>query len=80
MAEEDMIKPMMTMIMVALLAALIPSSAAAAGDEPPPGTVVEYCCPIHARLGDPICYATYAELESHFITEHPSVPIDIEWE
>ncbi len=80
MAEDDMIKPIMTVVMVGLLAALIPSSAAAAGDIPPPDTVTEYCCPIHARLGNPICFSTYAGLENHFTTEHPSVSIDIDWE
>jgi len=36
---------------------------------------MDYVCPIcDAR------FATYDELYSHFITEHPAEPIDIIWE
>ncbi len=34
-----------------------------------------YCCPIC-----PDCFMTYDELYQHFITEHPTEPIDLIWE
>ena len=73
-AEFNM-KPMIGVMMIAVMASiLIPTIGQAA---PPTPT---YCCPIHERLGEPICFSTYAELETHFTAEHPSIPIDIGWE
>jgi len=72
MEMQDMMKPMMAIMMAALMFSLIPALPVAAAPA--------NCCPIHARLGDPICFDTLAQLEVHFTSEHPSVPIDIDWE
>ncbi len=73
--EYDMMKPMMAMMMMVIMLAIITPLIAQAA--PPAPT---YCCAIHARLEEPACFFTYAELEAHFATAHPSVPIDIGWE
>lgn len=75
MAEDNMMKPMIAMMAVAIIGSLIITMVAQAA---PPGPA--YCCPIHERLGEPICFYTYNELASHFTTEHPSVSIDIVWD
>lgn len=41
----------------------------------PPAPTLDYVCPI-----DGLRFATYDELYQHFITAHPTSPIDITWE
>lgn len=72
---DTMMKTMMAMVMAVMIAAVMTDMVQAA-EPPPPG----YCCPIHEQMGSPVCFYTYAELETHFATEHPATPIDIIWE
>jgi len=41
----------------------------------PPAPALNYVCPI-----DGLEFATYDELYQHFITAHPTEPIDITWQ
>ena len=75
MAEGNILRPMMVAMVIAIMGTIIISLVAQAA---PPGPT--YCCPIHERLGEPICFYTYEELADHFAAEHPSEPIDIDWD
>lgn len=75
MAEENIMRPMMAAVMIAIMGSMMVSLLAQAA--PPAPT---YCCPIHGRLGEPVCFYTYDDLATHFAIEHPSVPINIEWD
>ena len=75
MAEDNMMKPMIAVMVIAIIGSLVITLVAKAAPAGP-----TYCCPIHERLGDPICFFTYDDLATHFTVEHPSEPIDIDWE
>ncbi len=75
MAEDNIMRPMMVVMMIAVMAAIVLPLVAQAA--PPAPT---YCCPIHERLGEPVCFFTYDDLASHFAIEHPSEPIVIDWD
>ncbi len=72
---QDMMKPMMAVMMIAVMAAIVLPLVAQAAPPAP-----AYCCAIHARLGTPTCFNTYAELEAHYVAEHPATSIEITWE
>lgn len=75
MAEYDIVRPMIAAMMIAMMGAIIlPLLAQAA---PPAPT---FCCPICERLGSEVCFYTYDDLATHFAIEHPSEPINIEWD
>jgi len=68
-AEDKSLSVVMTMVftlvMIGFVLQMIPA-------QPAPTT---YTCPICG-----VVFGTYDELYQHFITAHPSTPIDIIWE
>ena len=64
-------KTMMTTMMVVMMMAVM--SQVVQGTVPTP-PVAEYICPIDGEA-----FFTYDELYQHFITAHPTTPIDIIW-
>jgi len=75
MAEDNILRPLMAAMMIAIMGTIVVSLLAQAAPPAP-----AYCCAICDRLGSPACFDTYAELANHFAVEHPSEPIDIIWD
>ncbi len=76
--EDDFMKPMMGIMMAVLMIGVLSSVVGAAPaptpvDSPPAAQVFE--CPLEPGL----FFDTYEELYQHFITDHPTEPIDIVW-
>ena len=68
---QTMEKSIITMVMVVIMATIMTQVAQAAAPAPP-----TYCCP----LCTDVCFYTYDELYSHFVTAHPTEDIDIIWD
>ena len=79
MAEVPVEKTIMMLVMMVVMISVVSGVALGATPPttpPPSPPVAEYCCPIEPD----VCFFTYDELYQHFITVHPSDPIDIIWE
>ncbi len=70
MAEDKLQKSMMAIMMVVIMAAVMLQVVEGAQPAPP-----SFECP----LDDEVFY-TYDELSAHFISAHPTQPIDIIWD
>ena len=70
MVEDKTVKTMMTIMMVVIMASIMLQVVQGA-----PPALPSFECP----LGDGVFY-TYDELYAHFISAHPTEPIDIIWE
>lgn len=68
----DIEKTMMAMV-VAIFGFAVISQVVQAGEPAAPS----YCCPI--PICD-LCFYTYDELYAHFVSAHPSEPIEIIWD
>ena len=70
--EDDFMGPMVGIMMALVMVSLISGIAVAAPDPTP---TQEFECPLEPG----VFFNTYDELYQHFITAHPSDPIDIIW-
>ncbi len=71
--EKSIMGMIMAVVMISVMSQVVQGSVPA---PPAPPAAPQYCCPIEPD----VCFYTYDELYQHFITAHPSDPIDIIWE
>ncbi len=74
--ENSIMGMMMVVFGIAIMASMLTGMGMTpAPPAPPAPPVATFCCPIEPD----VCFTTYEELNAHFIAEHPTIDIDIDW-